>query len=248
MRVLSIVLGFESPRLVEEVLLAENCADILSGSSLCLVGNTQAVGSHVGYESDRADPCNINTFVKFLSGFHGTLCTESEFLGSLLLERGSNERWRRLFLGKALFHRFYCIICTFKTCKQSVSLSLIRYLKLFSVYRNECRIENLSRTRRCKFRVNRPVLFGNKCAYLVFPVHDKLYRNRLNSPCRKSSLDLFPQKRTKLIAHKTVKDTSCLLCVYKVDINFVRIVHSVLNASFGDLVECNTVVFGHIKF
>ena len=145
MSVLSVVLGFICSRLWRKVVLAVNCADILSGSSLSLVGDTQTVGSHVGDKTNSAYSLNVNTFVKFLRSLHGTLCREAELLGSLLLQGGCDERRCRLFLGDTLLHIGYGIFRILQTLQKSVCFCLIWYFQLFSVNSYQCRIEYLSR-------------------------------------------------------------------------------------------------------
>ena len=78
MGVLSVVLRLEVPRLGREIILAVNGSDILSRCGLRLLGDTQAVGSHIGDESDCTHSGNIDTFVKLLRSFHCTLCAEAE--------------------------------------------------------------------------------------------------------------------------------------------------------------------------
>ena len=84
----------------------------------------------------------------------------------------------------------------------------------------------LSALRSFKRRFYRPVFLRNESLYLRFSFDDYSRRNRLNSSCGKSAANGFPKVRTDFVAHYSVKNSSCLLRVYKVHIYCARMLHS----------------------
>lgn len=72
---------------------------------------------------------------------------------------------------------------------------------------------------------------------LLFPLDHKPQRHGLHAARRKLRLDLSPEYRGKLEAHKPVKDSARLLCVDKVHVDGARITHRVHDRILCDLVE-----------
>ena len=59
----------------------------------------------------------------------------------------------------------------------------------------------------------------------------------LHATCRESRLDLAPQHRRQLKSHNTVEDTTCLLGIHQVQVDFAGMLNSFQNSGLGNLVE-----------
>ena len=96
--VLRVVLRFEHPWLLREILRAVKLLDEVCGGSLSLVGDTQRIGSHVGYQTDGAHSCNVDTFVQLLCRLHCTAGLEGIAAARLLLKGRCRKRRSGLLL------------------------------------------------------------------------------------------------------------------------------------------------------
>ena len=78
-------------RLGGQVALAVFGLDALAYAGHRLVGDAQAIGSHVGDQADRTAAVDIDSFVELLGDFHGLLARKAQADRRLLLERAGLE-------------------------------------------------------------------------------------------------------------------------------------------------------------
>ncbi len=90
--------------------------------------------------------------------------------------------------------------------------------------------------------MNFPVFFRNEGANLTLALDHQLHRYRLHSAGGKPAGDLRPEQRRHHVANHPIKETTRLLCVDPVQIEFARLGESLLNRLLGDLVEHHALV------
>lgn len=59
---------------------------IVCGCLLRLCGDTQAVGTHIGNQTDCTQSVDIHAFVQFLCHLHGALGLKAQAIGGILLQ------------------------------------------------------------------------------------------------------------------------------------------------------------------
>ena len=247
MRILCALLGLEDTRLVGQVAVSPCRLDVIRCRLLGICRNTQRIGTHVGNQADSTHAVNIHAFIQLLCGLHGTLRLEAETLGRLLLQGRGDERRCRLLLRDALLDRSHDEIRLLQPFEQAVRLCLVFNFDLLAVHSRQLGIEGLVAARGGEYGINAPVFLRLKCPDLFLTIHDQADCHRLHTPCRQAALDLFPQERAELVAHKTVKDAPRLLGIDKVNVDAVRVGHTCLHTGLGDLVEGNAVVGVHVE-
>ena len=90
--------------------------------------------------------------------------------------------------------------------------------------------------------MNLPIFLGYKRADVPLSLHNQTHRDRLNPACRQPACDLGPQQWTHFEADYPVKKAPRLLGVHARHIYYSRLLESVLNGLFGDLIEDHPVV------
>ena len=247
MRVLCALLGLEGTRCRRKILLAVGVSDIISRRSLRLIGDTQAVGTHIGDQTDCAELGDFHAFIELLCRFHRAARLKAHSAGCLLLERRGDERRRGLSAGDALFHRFDDEISALERLENLVRILAGCELRLFAVHLCEMCRKDLARGFRGQLCVDRPVFPRLECADLVFSVHNQTHRDRLHSACGKSAADFAPEERAELIADDAVENAARLLRIDKIKVDLVRMRHTCLHTGFGDLIELDAVVLFGIE-
>ncbi len=82
---------------------------------------------------------------------------------------------------------------------------------------------------------------------LAFTLHDEPYCHGLHTSCRERRLDLSPQDRREIEAHKTVQHTACLLCVGQVHVQSAGLFYGLQDGFLCYLMEDDTVGVGLVK-
>ena len=84
--------GGIADRLGRQVALAKVGLDPVAHGRDGVVGNAEAVGSHVGDQADRAGAVDVDALVELLGDLHGLLAREPQPDDGLLLESAGLER------------------------------------------------------------------------------------------------------------------------------------------------------------
>ena len=137
-----------------------------------------------------------------------------------------------------LFNRSHLKVTFADHIKNSIGLLLVLKLYLMLLITNEAN-GDLS-VAVFKQHLNSPIFAGVKSSDLLFSLDYYTGRNRLNSSCTQTAFYALPKERAQLIAHDSIKNSSCLLSVYKVHINLSGIFDSSLYRRFRNLVESNS--------
>ena len=249
MGILGVLLGLICSRLRRQIVCAVFSGHIVCGCLLRLCGDTQAVGTHIGNQTDCTQSVDIHAFVQFLCHLHGALGLKAQAIGGILLQGRGDKRRCRVALGHPFFHILHGIAGILQPFQQSICGSLVRDLRLvhpFAVHLHQLCRKHLSGRRRRKLRINGPVLLGNKRTDLVFPVYHQAHSYRLYTSGRQTTAHLFPQKRAELITYQTIQDTACLLGIHQIQVDLVGMAHTSLDTAPGDLVELHPVIGIHI--
>ena len=212
--------------------------DELTCSILRFSRYTERVCTHVSDKTlyttvFRAD---IDTFVKLLSNSHCSLGLEGKLLGCFLLEcRCDKRRCGSLCSCRSCYVR-YLEAAALDSINNLTCLLAVFKLDLAILITVELNCKGLTVGRE-KLYVDSPVFNGNEALDLVFALNDDSCRNGLNSTCGKTALYVLPKKRRELVAHDSVKNSSCLLSIYNVHIDLTRLLYCRLNHALCDFVE-----------
>ena len=78
MPILHITFGSKISGLFRQVFFAVLIKDELIAGGARLLRYTQRIGTHIGDQTDCAEPLYIHAFIQFLSGFHRSSCLKRE--------------------------------------------------------------------------------------------------------------------------------------------------------------------------
>ena len=137
-------------------------------------------------------------------------------------------------------------ICSVNVSKNSVCILLTGQFDLLGGGTVIFRRKALT-AKRQKLCVYRPIFFGLKSSDLSFTVNNKLNSDGLDSSRRKTGLDLLPKEGAYLVADDSVKNTSGLLRINKINVERSRVCDSFLNGAFGYLVKGYSYILFGIK-
>ena len=237
-RILDARFGFKGSGLGGVILVAEFFCDIRSGSVLSLGGNTERVGTHIGDKTLNAAvlASDVDTLVKLLSDSHRSLKLEAELSVSLLLKRGGVKGRTGCFMTGRALDRLNGKLTALDRVYDLHCVCLVAKLDLAVLIAEEAHREGYSLARDER-DLDGPILNGNEALDLLLALDDDLCRYRLNSSCAESALDVLPKQRRDLISYDSVKDSSCLLGVYKAHIDVAGLFDRRLDHALGDLVE-----------
>ena len=241
MAVLRVSSGLVIARLVGQILLAEDIFYAGGYLGARLLGDSQRVGSHVGYKTGRADALNIDALIELLRGAHGLLSLETQLPRSLLLEGGGGKGRRGVLLPRALFEGFDGIRSAVETAENSVRLLFVLYFYLAVFVAVERCGKHLA-GRGGELCVYRPIFLGLERTDLLLAVNYHAHRDALNAAGGKSAAYLLRNKRAQAIADESVEYSSRLLCVDEIHVDGARMIHAVLDSGFGYLVEGDSVL------
>ena len=92
-----------------------------------------------------------------------------------------------------------------------------------------------------QFRLQGPVLDGNKLQDLPFAIDDYPYGDRLDAPGRQTTPNLLTQEGTDRVADQPIDDAPRLLGVDPIHVDAARALHGGEHRAFGDLVELDAI-------
>ena len=240
--VLSVGFGAERPRLRQGVAAAVGLFDIIVRCRKRFGGNAQRVGSHVGDKADGAHLRQVDPLVQLLRDLHGALGLKAEPAGGILLEGRGDKGRRRAFLPGSRFDAFDDKRLFFGSLPQGLGLLAGGDLLLFAIAAVVFGEEGFGLAVLLgQLRFQRPVFHRLEGADLLLPVHHQAYRHRLHPSGRKTFTDLFPQKRTDLVAHKAIQHPPGLLGVHQLLVDAAGMLHAVADPGFGYLIKGDPV-------
>ena len=223
-------------RRMPDIFLSVRASDILSRRAVRFRRNTGRIRSQIGNDTDRSLVLEIDAFIQLLRNTHGFRSGKAKDIGRFLLQGTGRKRKGRLLsalTGLYLRNPEFLFPDIRDECFRFLSggnrHSFISAIELGS--------QRLFLAFDGKVGLNGPILGRNKLGYLLLPLGYHPEGNRLDTACRQSPLDLFPQNRTDLIAHQAVQDTARLLCIHQVHIQFHRALHGRFDRIFRDLIK-----------
>ena len=225
-----------------DIALAPAVSDKGFGGGLRLGSDAQRVGTHVGDQTHRAVPRNVNALVQGLGGAHRPRGRKAERAARVLLQRGGDEGRRGLTAALALFDFGNGVILAVQRGQHGIGLLLVRDRQLFAVCR--CRQpggELALFALRVQQRVNVPVFVRLEVLDLDLAVADEPHGHALHTAGGKAPADLFPEEWAELIADQTVQLTPGLLRVEKVNVDGAGMGHALLDALLRDFVKGHAV-------
>ena len=86
-----------------------------------------------------------------------------------------------------------------------------------------------------------PVFLGNESSDFLLTLGNYSRRNRLNSSAGKTAFEIFPKHLAELEADESVKNSSRLLRINEVGIDFSRILYRFLYRTLGNFVKRNAL-------
>ena len=233
-------LGLPGALVGADILFAVSVRNILLCSGDRLIGDAQAVGTHIGDQTHGAVARDVHAFVQGLGGTHGTGSRKAQTAGGLLLQ-GTGDKGRGGLLGPLAFFQFaHGILGTLQTLFDGTGLCLVFGQQLFAgavggQAGGKALVAGAQRG------IHVPVFLGLEVLDLLLAVIDQPHRHALDTARRQAPAHLPPQEGAELIAHQTVEDAASLLGVEQVLINGTGIGHALLHALFGDLVKGHAV-------
>ena len=235
-------LGFIAALFAADVFLAVGIRNECLGGGGGLVGNAQAVGTHIGDQTGDALALDLHAFVQRLGGPHGAGGGEAQPTAGLLLHGGGDEGRRRHPAALALDQVGDHIVLALQLGQDALGLLAGFHRELFAPHRamepgGELFLAAGSR----QHRVDVPVFLGLEGLDLLFPVHNQPNGHALHPSGGQAPAHLAPQKGAELIAHQPVQDTPGLLGVEEVAVDGAGMGHALGNALFGDLAEGDPV-------
>ncbi len=194
------------------IFASEVVFDILFCRLLGFCGNSYGVGSDVGHKTHGALTLYFHALVELLRNHHGLLCCKSQLVRRILLQAAGGKRCKR-FAAPLLPDDFRCdIFAGFQSRKRLVRFFLASDGDFLILIFCKPSGENLVLL---EIHIDIPIFFWHKCLDFVFSIANDLQCCRLNPACTEAPAYLAPKKRAYLIAHKSVKNSSCLLRVNK---------------------------------
>ena len=238
MRVLRIALGAERPCLFRIIVCAVPAENVFLCRGLCLLGQSQGVGTHVGNQTGQALLADLDAFIQLLGNRHRAARHKAQLAASFLLQRRSNKRRRRslaffaaldLAHGKRLAgYRFYDVHGLFF----GFQFDLARRIAV----KRSGKHTALLRFQLC---LERPIFLRHKGTDFHLSIHNHARCNRLHTAGGQTALDLSPQKRRQLIAHDAIQNAACLLGIDQIQVNIARVRNAVLHGVLGNFIECD---------
>ena len=229
-------LGLEAARLAGIIALAIAGDDIVARGVQRLLAQTQGVGTHIGDETHAAVTGYFDALIELLGDGHGALGRHVQAARCLLLQRGGDEGRRGAFLLFAALDGIDGERLVLYGADDLIDFFTAVQLLLFVANAVEARTEGPA-LGALELGVEQPVFFFYKIVYFLFAVDHHSGGDGLNASGGKAALYLLPEQRGELIAHDTVKDTPCLLCVHKVLIYGTWGFYALGDDALRDLVE-----------
>ena len=233
-------LGLPGALVGADIALAVGPGDVLSGSCHSLVGDAEAVGTHIGDEAHGAVAGDVHAFVQGLGSPHGAGGREAQTAGCLLLQGTGDEGRGGLLRALALFQFAHGVLGPLEALFDGAGLGLRVGQELFSlVVGGQTGREALPA--HAQSSVHIPVFLGLEGFDLLLAVVDDADGHALDAARRQTAPDFPPQEGAQLIAHQTVQHTAGLLGVEEVFVDGAGVGHALLHALLGDLIEGHAV-------
>ena len=210
--------------------------DKAAGRRLCLVGDPQGVGTHIGDQTHGALAADVHALIQLLGDGHGPAGGHVQLPGGLLLHGGGGEGRRR---GAALVRALHVGHGKGRVLKLGADVVHLllggRLIFLAAAAIVVC----LEPGPLVVFQqgVQGPVFLGHKIGDLLLPVRHQAHGHGLDPPGGEAPADLFPQQRGQLIAHDAVQDAPGLLGIHQVLVNVPGLADALGDHLAGDLVE-----------
>ena len=238
-------LGLVEVRLVGHRSGAEVARDHVADLAERIGRQAHRVGTHVGDQAHRAFLAQRHALVELLRHPHGAAGGEAELARGLLLQgRGGEGR------GRAALALLAGDVGDVERAAGSRGDALAGGLGGFAIGNGELlellpvqahqlggeRLRGMG-----ELGGDRPVLAALEGLDLLFALDDHAQRRRLHAPGRKPALDLAPQHRREVEAHKVVQRPACLLGIDQRAGDLARVGHRLLDGTRGDLGEHHPV-------
>ena len=233
-------LGLPGALVGADIALAVGPGDVLSGSCHSLIGDAEAVGTHIGDEAHGAVAGDVHAFVQRLGSPHGAGGRKAQTAGCLLLQGTGDEGRGGLLRALALFQFAHGVLGPFEALFDGAGLGLRVRQELFSLVVGG-QTGRKALPAHTQSSVHVPVFLGLEGFDLLLAVVDDADGYALDAARRQAASDFPPQEGAQLITHQTVQHTAGLLGVEEVFIDGAGVGHALLHALLGDLIEGHAV-------
>jgi hypothetical protein len=236
--------------LVGQEVLAVTLRDHRTGSLQRGVGQRGAVGTHVG---------DVALLVETLRRPHRHRGGQAKLVARLLLESGGDEWCGRTATVRLRLAGPHLIRHTLKIVDQRSSPGLVEHHNI--VTRESTVVTEIATARKtgsvdlgkrgaefsavtvggCELALHIPITSGEKRHTFAFSFDHKPSANTLDTARRQLRHDLLPEHRRHFVAVEPIENSTGLLRIDHLAVEFARLVDRGLNRLLGDLVEHHTL-------
>ena len=237
---LRVLAGGIADRLGRQVLLSVLGRDQVAHRLHRFLRDAEAVGSHVGDQSDRTGAVHVDALVELLGDLHGPLAGEPHADRRLLLQRAGLERGISLVGLVGLIDSRDDITGRGQLVADLAGVGLGTGRKLGAVVFGQSGLKPVGvglGPGRADRRGDLPELFGDEGADLAFAVHDQADGHRLDAAGAEVARDLAPKQGAELIAYESVEEPARLLGVDHIHVDRPDMAKGVLDGAFGDFMK-----------
>ena len=239
-RLLGVLAGRVAVGFGGQVLLAVLGLDQVADAGEGLLRDSEAVGTHVGDETDGPRAVDVDAFVKLLGDLHRLLAREPQPDGGLLLERARLERRVGLVELLGLVHLGDDVRLGRQHVADLLGFGLGLGGELGAFVLGQSGLESFvlkGRAGRADVGGDLPEFFLDEGPNLHLAVDDQPDGHRLHPPGAQVAGDLAPEQGAELIAHETVEEPPRLLGVDHVHVDRPDLVERLADGPLGDLVK-----------
>ena len=231
-----------NPRFIRHILLAVALPDVVPRFAHRGIRDIHAVGTHIGDQADRTLAAHVQPLVQLLRHRHGALGSEPELAPRILLQGAGDEGRGRPLATWFLLHAVHGVGSPLEFGFQAPRGVLVadgQFARPLAGMQGGR--EQVGPVRRVgvlvQFGFQGPPFLGHERGDGPLTFHNHPQGDGLHPAGRQSQFHLQPEQRADLIPHQPVQDATGLLGVDQLHIDFARMIESVLDGLFSDLVE-----------
>ncbi|OPZ01303.1 MAG: hypothetical protein BWZ09_02745 [Alphaproteobacteria bacterium ADurb.BinA305] len=237
MRLLCALARLEGARGLGEELGPPALGDVGAHVVERVLRDAHGVGAHVGDQTDGALGADVDPLVELLGDSHRAPVAETELARGILLQRGGDERRRRVAALLAALDVADRVVGALQIGDDGARLVAGLDLQLLAGLLDQLRLEGELLVLRREERGERPVLFWYKGLDLPLAVDNQADRHRLDAAGAQVALDLLPEKGAEVVADEAVHHPPRLLGIDAVHVEAARVLQRVAHGARRDLVE-----------
>ena len=221
-----------------EILRAEGMADLLARGLDRLARHLDAVGSHIGDQTD-GFAAQIHTLIESLRDAHGLLRAQPELAAGFLLQGGGGERGRRVAADALFLDLADAELAGFDRRLGARGVGgggEVEFIELFAVELGEAGGEG-GAGRGLEMGGDIPIFARLESLDLGLALTDQPQRDRLDAPGGARSGQLAPQHRGEGEAHQIIQRAAGQIGLDQRHIQIAGVLDRGLDRAFGDFIE-----------